>query len=143
MQAEEFAVLFANRQPADLNPALGAVAVLFRSREDAEAYAREEVAKEPYLRCSIFDSHGMGAPPLTVIAGAKGADTSFLSSKFRVWAGGICLAVGVALGAAEILSGMSLTWAGMLGSRIGPAGVLLLLTEVGVRLSNRRKREHS
>lgn len=143
MRIGDFAVLFATRQPADLDPALGTVAVLFESRDEAEAYARRETAKEPYLRCSIYDSRGMGAPPLAVIAGARGADTSFLSSKFRLWIGGICLAVGIALGFAEIQSGMSLTWAGLIGSRIGPIGVVLLLTELGVRLSERWKQKPS
>jgi hypothetical protein len=111
MRIGDFAVLFANGQPPDLDPAMGAVAVLFESRDEAEAYARRETAKEPYLRCCIYDSRGLGAPPLAVIAGDRGADTNFLSSKFRLWTGGICLTVGMALGLAEILSGMSLTWA--------------------------------
>jgi hypothetical protein len=143
MRVRDFAVLFANQQPADLDPALGAVAVLFESCDEAEAYARREAAKEPYLRCSIYDSRGMGAPPLAVIAGARGADTNVLSSKFRLWIGGICLVVGIGLGWAEILSGMSLTWAGLIGSRIGPIGVVLLLTEVGMRLSERWKQKPS
>ncbi len=136
----EFAVLFANRQPAGIDRALGAVAVIFPSLAEAKAYAESETAKEPYLRCSLYGPEGLALPPAVVIAGAKGQDTSFLSSKFRLWVGSICLGVGVALGAAELASGMELNWAGMIGSRIGPVGAILLLTEAGVRLSARGKK---
>ena len=140
MQPGEFAVLFTNTQPASIDPSLGFVAVLFSSLEKAVAYARAEVKAEPRLRCSIYDVRGLSEPPLRIIAGAKGQDRSFLSSKFRLWMGSICLVVGIALGAAELMSDMSLSWAGMLGARVGPVGVILLLTEIGVRLSERRKK---
>ena len=140
MSEGEFAVLFANRQPADLDPAIGPVAVICPSLADAVTYAEAETIKDPYLRCSIYDELGLAKPPLRVIAGSQGADTSFLSPKFRLWGGGICLGVGFALGAAEALSGMTLNWAGMLAARIGPAGAILLLTEIGIRLSDRTKK---
>lgn len=143
MRPGDFAVLFANRQPAAIDPALGPVAVIFDTLAGARQYAVTETLKEPHLRCSIYTEQGLALPPLQVIAGAKGADRSFLSSRFRLWAGGICLGVGAALGVAELASGMQLNWAGMLGSRIGPAGVLLLLTELGVRLSARQRKPPS
>lgn len=108
---------------------------------DAVTYAEAETIKEPHLRCSIYDEVGLAKPPLRVIAGTRGADKTFLSAKFRVWGGGICLGAGLALGAAEALSGMTLNWAGMLAARIGPAGAILLLTEIGLRLSRRTKRQ--
>ncbi len=141
MSEGEFAVLFANSRPADLDPAIGPVAVIHSSLVDAVTYAQAETIKDTHLRCSIYDEVGLGKPPLRVIAGLRGADTTFLSAKFRLWGGGICLGAGVALGAAEALSGMTLNWAGMLAARIGPAGAILLLTEVGVRLSDRKKKQ--
>lgn len=141
MSAGEFAVLFANCRPTEIDAALGPVAVIFSSLNDAIGYAETETKKAPRLRCSIYDESGMGGPPVRVIAGARGADTSFLSSRFRLWAGSACLATGIALSAAEMLSGMTLTWAGLLAARIGPAGAILLLTEAGVRLSNRVKKQ--
>ena len=141
MRADEFAVLFANLQPINLGKTLGPVAVVFATCDKAKAYAHMQIAKEPRLRCTIYDSRGMGAPPLAVIAGAQGADTNFISSKFRLWGGGVCLSIGVALGLAEWLSGMSLTWPGLIAARIGPVGALLLLMEVGVRLSEHQKRK--
>ncbi len=140
MHANEFAVLFANLQPPDIDPSLGSVAVIFPSFQGAIAYANHETEKQPHLRCNIYDARGLGCPPLKVIAGLQGQDTNFLTPRFRLWAGGICVCLGTALGAVEMLSGMSLSWAGMIAARIGPAGVILLLTELGVRLSARQRR---
>ncbi len=139
MREGQYAVLFQNRQPASVDTSLGPVAVLFADLASAERYARGETVREPYIRCNIYDSHGMGRPPLLVIAGAKGEDKSFLSARFRRWVGGGCFAVGVVLGSVEWWSGFTLTWPGVLGSRIGPAGAILLLTEAGVMLTERWK----
>jgi hypothetical protein len=135
----EYAVLFANEQPQHLSSSTP-VCVVFTSLREAENYARVQTALQPRMRCSIYDHNGMGRAPVAVIAGAQGAQKDFLSAKFRRWLGGILFVAGVILGIMEWRSDFKLTWAGTLGSRLGPAGAILLLTELGVVLTARHRR---
>ncbi len=139
MMDGEFAVLFANEQPPEMDGSAGPVCAIFGSFAEAERYAREQTALWPRMRCSIYDHQGMGQAPLAVIAGEKAQDRSFLSANFRRWVGGVCFVLGVVLGVVEWRSDFSLSWPGMLGSRIGPAGAILLLTEAGVVMTARWK----
>ena len=144
MTPGEFAVLFSGEQPPlaseSGNPFVPSC-VVFPSLAEAEAYARAQIEGYPKLRCSIYDHHGLGQEPLTEIAGQEGRDRNEITAGFRRWVGGSLLLIGVILGAAEWASDFRLSWAGMVGSRIGPAGAILVLTEIGVVLSaNQRAR---
>lgn len=135
----EYAVLFANEQPWSFDKSLGPACTVFASLREAENYARVQTAHQTNMRCSIYDHHGLGQPPIVVIAGATGHEKDFVGSTFRRWVGGACFLVGIALGLVEWHSDFRLTWPGILGSRIGPAGAILLLTEAGVMLTARWK----
>lgn len=143
MAPGEYAVLFANTRPQSISPSAGPVCVVFDSLASAEEYAHAQVALQPRLRCNIYDHHGLANAPLEVIAGTQGADNSGISSTFRRWVGGALFIIGAVLGIAEWHSDFRLTWAGTLGSRIGPIGAILLITEAGVMITARQKRKRA
>jgi hypothetical protein len=146
MAPGEYAVLYSNLQPplegGSTNGFSSAdpVCVVFDDLRAAEEYATRQVAQYPKLRCRIYDHHGLGGGPVKEIAGAEGRDRNEISSRFRRWFGGGLLVAGVALGLAEWRSDFTLNWAGMVGARVGPVGVILLITELAIVLEARRKR---
>lgn len=139
----EAAVLFTGDRPEELNgtetPDAG-FCVVAGSLAEGEQYAREAVAAQPKMIARIYDRRGMVGAPLAEFAGSQ-ANRSEISAKFRRWGGGSLFVVGVLLGAAELISGMRINWAGMLAARLIPVGVILLLTELGLVLGARRERK--
>jgi len=138
MSPGEFAVLFSNLQPVDLPKS--PVAVIFSNLPEAEDYATAQVEALPALRCSIYDDNGLGRQPIRILAGSKGHDKNVISSGFRRWVGSALLLVGLIFGFIEWRADSKLMWAGTLGSRIGPIGFILLITELGLVLTERQKR---
>lgn len=134
----EYAVLFAGVQPKHLHTSVPSC-VVFDSLADAEEYSRTQTALAPKLRCSIYDHRGLVGAPVSVIAGAEGADRSFISSGFRRWVGGCLFVVGSILAAIDWSVDFRLMWPGTLGFRMAPIGAVLLLTEIGILLSSRHK----
>jgi hypothetical protein len=138
MSPGEFAVLFSNLQPLDLPKS--PVAVIFPTLSEAEDYATAQTEALPALRCSVYDDNGLGREPIRVIAGAQGHDRNVISSGFRRWVGGALLLIGLIFGFIEWRADSKLMWAGTLASRIGPIGFILLITELGIVLTDRQKR---
>lgn len=143
MAESEFAVLFTGDRPFEVEGVETPDApfcVVAESRDDAEAFARAQVVEYPQMIARIYDRRGMVGAPLAEFAGAK-ANRSEISAKFRRWAGGGLFGAGVLLGAAELISGMRINWAGMLAARLVPVGVVLLLTEFGIVMGARREQK--
>jgi hypothetical protein len=147
----EYAILYANLQPQLLeqppgsHPVTGPICVVFDSLPAAEAYAERQVAQFPRLRCNIYDHNGMGHDPIRQICGIHGRDTNEISAGFRRWGGSALLLLSIILGIAEWRSDFTLTWAGTIASRLAPAGVVLLVTELAIiaeaKLKKRRAKQ--
>lgn len=117
---------------------------LFGDFASAEAWSKAKVSSLPELRCRIYDSHGMASQPVE-IRDPRYARTDGFSRKTSTRIGVGLLAVGTALCVAEWVSDFHLSWAAMVGTRLLPAGLLLLVTEAGLRLNDwdKRRREHA
>jgi hypothetical protein len=141
MAEAEFAVLFSGDRPETVEgePAPDVpFCVVASDMAGAERFAREAVVQHPTMIARVYDRRGMVGAPLFEAAGAK-ANRSEISAKFRRWAGGGLFGVGAALGLAEIISGFTINWAGMLAARLLPVGVVLLLTEAAIVVGARRE----
>ena len=143
MAEGEFAVLFSGDRPGTVEgeptPEVP-FCVVAADMVNAERYANEAVVQHPEMIARVYDRRGMVGAPLFEAHGAK-ANRSEISARFRRWAGGGLFGVGAALGLAEIISGFTINWAGMLAARLLPVGVVLLLTEAAIVVSARRERK--
>ncbi|WP_263417496.1 hypothetical protein [Terriglobus albidus] len=143
MAEGEFAVLFSGDRPETVEGEAtpeGPFCVVAADMADAERYAREVVVLYPTMITRVYDRRGMVGAPLFEAHGAK-ANHSEISARFRRWAGGSLFGVGAALGLAEIISGFTINWAGMLAARLLPVGVVLLLTEAAIVVGARREQK--
>jgi hypothetical protein len=143
MSEGEFAVLFSGDRPATVegeSTPEGPFCVVAADMVAAERYANEAVVQHPEMIARVFDRRGMVGAPLFEAHGSK-ANRNEISARFRRWAGGGLFITGAALGLAEIISGFSINWAGMLAARLLPVGVVLLLTEAAIVLSSRREKK--
>ncbi|HMF64126.1 MAG TPA: hypothetical protein VK608_08575 [Edaphobacter sp.] len=145
----EYAILYANLQPPLLDqppgslPPTGPVCVVFDNLPAAEAYAERQAAQFPRLRCNIYDHTGMSRHPIRQICGIHGRDTNEISAGFRRWGGSVLLLLSIVLGIAEWRSGSTLTWAGTIASRLAPAGLILLVTELAIVVEARLKKRRA
>ncbi len=106
------------------------LATIFDSREEAEHFARSEVATYPAMRCLLFDDHGRGRPALLTVNRPEYEPRGEIGPRFRRWVGGICLAAGLGCGAWEMTHDYSTIWAGTLATRLLPAAAVCLGAEL-------------
>lgn len=148
MQEGEFAVLYSDaRNGAAKTPENqlcrdpnGATCTVFESLTEAENYCAAKLAEYPTLRLRIYDHEGLAKPPIRDILRQEYQPKGEMTPRVRRWLGGALLLAGIALGMLEWLSNGSLTWAGVLAVRIGPAGLILVTTELVITLENRHDR---
>ncbi len=150
MQPGEFAVMLADVRTGspclpDGTPVLdvnAAPVLLFGSFADAELWSKSKVASQPEMRCRIYDRSGMAGQPVEIRDPRYQRNDGFSRvTSMRIGIG--LLGAGLALFAAEFLSDFRLSWAAMIGARLLPVGLLLLVTEAALRLNDwdKRRRE--
>jgi hypothetical protein len=147
MQAGEAAVMLADARtgsPVRLDGSAvmdvnAADVFLFANAVVAEAWSRAQVQRLPELRCRIYDHHGLADQPLEIKDPRYQKHDGF-SRKTSVHIGLGLLGTGVTLCVAEWISDFHLSWAAMIGARLLPVGLLLLVTEAGLRLNDWDKR---
>jgi hypothetical protein len=137
MSPTEFAVL--NSGTAGEAGVDATVCTVFESLAEAERFAREQVALHPQLRCRIYDHHGFGSQPVREVRGAEHKGESEISARFRRWGGMLLFFGGLLLMAVDWISGFAFSWPAMLGARMAPVGLVLLVTELVIVIELRRK----
>ena len=145
MVAGEFAVLYSSNPPG-LSSQLDGVAnagpfcTVFSTLDEAVDHATQQVALHPTLRCRIYDHHGLGREPLREIRGSEHKGESEISARFRRWVGSALFFGGVALILLDWSQNFGLSWPAMVGTRMMPVGLVLLVTEGVIVLDARRKK---
>ncbi len=108
----------------------------------AVAYAEQQIAARPTLRCAIYDHHGLAGRPVRELQGTAFKAPSDITPRFRRWVGSILFFGGLALFIVDWSHEFRFVWPSMVGSRILIPGLVLLFTEAMVMLHtelNRRK----
>jgi hypothetical protein len=158
MAAGEYAVLYSGSPPARSTPSNGAPSsgpgapgsgpgapgggpfcTVFSTLDEAVDHATQQVALLPMLRCRIYDHHGLGREPVQEIRGSEYKGDSEISARFRRWVGSVLFVGGAALIALDWSQDFGLSWPAMVGTRMMPVGLILLVTE-GVIVFDRRRR---
>lgn len=139
MTAGEYAVHYSSFEDAPAGSAPSCT--VFGSLAEAEAYAREQVARRPELRCRIYDHQGFVGAPVREFSGSDYKGESFISARFRRWAGSLLFFGGVLLIALDWTHDFLLTWPATIGARMVIPGLILLVTETVVVVLARRKRQ--
>ena len=140
MTPGEFAVLYSGAVSGAPDVA---TCEIFPSLSEAEEYAARQTALFPALRCRIYDHHGLAGQPVREIRGSQFIGESEISGRFRRWAGSLLFFGGIALFAMDWRAGFSLSWPAMLGVRMMPVGLFLLVVELMIFVSARRKKVSS
>ena len=113
--------------------------IVFDSLGEAEAYAREQIVQQPFLRCRIYDHHGfVGAPIVEVVGSAYRGDRD-LSPRVRRWLGSALFFGGLGLVLLDWSTDFHLSWPALVGSRLLIPGLLLLVTEGLILLHAKQK----
>jgi hypothetical protein len=139
MTPGEYAVHYSSFEgPSNVTP----YCTVFDDLKEAEEYAREQVARRPDLRCTIYDHQGLVGAPLRDIRGSDFKGDSDISPRLRRWGGLILFFGGLVLVVIDWSVDFRLTWPGTVGSRMLISGLILLLTDVvfvvNARLARRR-----
>src|SRR5215831_8885830 len=79
MTTGEYAVHYSN---FDDSPGRAPFCTVFASLEEAECYAREQVAARPELRCRIYDHEGFVGAPTREFTGAGYRGEGGISARF-------------------------------------------------------------
>jgi hypothetical protein len=143
MAPGEYAILYSSlRLGSDQNspPANGPFCTIFGTLTEAEEDANHQVALLPTLRCRIYDHHGLGRQPIREISGNQYKGEEAFSAGFRRWLGSGLLLGGVALVIVDWHADFGLTWPAMFGTRMIPAGLFLLVTELVICIEAGRKK---
>jgi hypothetical protein len=127
----EYAVHYSSFESS---PAGGPYCTVFGSLGEAEAFARQQVAERPDLRCMIYDHQGLIGPPLKEIRGAKYKGSGDISPRFRRWVGSVFFFVGLGLILLDWSNDFRLSWPALIGVRMLIPGVILLVTEASILL---------
>ena len=144
MQPGEFAVQLSHARSGSPLDAEGipvrdvnaAPCLIFSNLHDAEAWSRARVQANPELRCRVYDHHGMGGPPPRLFADERYVKHDGFSRSTSLRIGFALVGTGAALCTAEWISDFHLSWAAMVGTRLLPIGLLLLVTEGALRLND-------
>jgi hypothetical protein len=102
---------------------------VFGDLGEAEAFARQEVASRPELRCTIYDHRGMVGRPLQDIRGSEFKGERDFTPRVRRWLGAILFFGGLILITVDWFSDWSLLWPAMIGVRTFLPGLVLLFTD--------------
>ncbi len=145
MAPGEYAVLYSSNQLAALGeqksiPIGGPFCTVFGSLTEAEEHARQQVRLLPTLRCRIYDQEGLGREPVREIRGSEHKGESEISARFRRWGGSVLFFGGLGLTILDWSKDFSLSWPAMIGTRMMPVGLILLVTELVVVIEARRKK---
>ena len=135
--AGEYAVhysSFESRFGADL------FCTVFGSLEESEDHARREIARRPELRCRIYNHEGFAGPPIREFTGSEYKEEAGIGPRFRRWGGGFLFFGGLTLTIIDWRSDFELSWPAMIGTRLLFPGLALLVTDVVIVLTERRKR---
>jgi len=116
--------------------------LVFRSVEDAEAYATAEVARRPGLRCRVYDHDGLAGAPLRELRGRDFRDSSDISPHFRRWGGWVLFGGGLLLFCADWIVDFRWLWPSMVGSRMILPGAVLVVTDVFIWIYERHRRTY-
>jgi hypothetical protein len=144
MAAGEYAILYSGLR-ATTSSGHGEVGLkepfctVFSTLAEAEAYATEQVSLTPTLRCRIYDHQGLGCEPVREIRGSKHKGESEISARFRRWGGFGLFFGGIALVVLDWSQDFGLTWPALLGARMAPAGLILLVTDFVLTFEARRR----
>jgi len=138
MTPGEYAVHYSSFESAsDVAP----YCTVFGDLKEAEEYARQQVAKRPAIRCTIYDHQGMIGASLRDIRGSEFKGDTDLSPRFRRWGGVVLFFGGLVLVIIDWSVDFRLTWPATVGSRLLIPGLILLLTDIvfvlNVRLARR------
>jgi hypothetical protein len=143
MSPGEYAVLYSSNQIAPSSegaPVGGPFCIVFSTLAEAEEHANQQVALLPTLRCRIYDHQGLGREPVREIRGSEYKGESEISSRFRRWGGSVLFFGGLGLTILDWSRDFSLSWPAMIGTRMMPVGLILLVIEVATTFEARRKR---
>ena len=96
----------------------------------------------PTLRCRIYNHEGLGREPVREIRGAEYKGESEISARFRRWAGSVLFFGGLGLTILDWSTDFDLGWPAMIGTRMLPVGLILLVIELALVIEARRKKSH-
>ena len=139
MTPGEYAVHYSNFAGSSTVP----TCTIFSSLPEAEAYARQQIAQRPDLRCRIYDHHGFIGQPIREFTGTSYKGDSDISPRFRRWTGSILFFGGLILIIVDWIHDFSLSWPAMIGIRMFFPGLILLITEAVIVIYARRKAGHA
>jgi hypothetical protein len=147
MAPGEYAVLYSSNQLGQSMgntdaPMSGPFCRVFSSLAEAEEHANEQVRLLPTLHCRIYDNEGLGREPVREIWGKDHKGRSEISARFRRWGGSVLFFGGLGLVLLDWSRDFSLSWPAMVGFRMLPVGLVLLITELVIVVEARRKRSH-
>ena len=144
MAAGEYAVLYSSTPPGlssqlDGVSSGGPFCTVFGTLDEAVDHAMQQIALLPALRCRIYDHYGLGHEPLREIRGGEHKGESEISARFRRWAGSLLFFGGLGLVLVDWSHNFELSWPAMVGFRMMPVGLVLLVTEGVIVFDARRK----
>ncbi|HEY6375973.1 MAG TPA: hypothetical protein VIX90_10670 [Edaphobacter sp.] len=140
MTPGEYAILYSDLRTGTADNPEGPFCTVFSTLAEAEAYAAEQVTMTPTLLCRIYDHQGLGYDPVREIRGSQHKGESEISARFRRWGGCGMFFGGIALIVLDWSRDFSLNWPAMVGVRIAPVGLILLITEFVLVFEARRRR---
>jgi hypothetical protein len=138
MAVGEYAVHYSS---FDSDPGIPPSCTVFSTLAEAEAYATEQIAQRPTLRCRIYDHQGFVGQPIREFRGSGYKDKNDISPRFRRWAGSGLFFGGLILTLVDWAHDFSLSWPAMIGTRMLVPGLILLMTEAVILLA-KRKSDH-
>ena len=134
MEPGEYAVHFAGPHPG----AAGTCAV-FSSLPEADGFAAEQVRLHPDIQCRIYDHHGMVGAPIREITGAAYKGNTDMTPRVRRWLGLGLLLGGIGLILLDWVNGFRLVWAYTIGLPLLLPGAVLVVMEVLVIATAKRR----
>jgi hypothetical protein len=137
MAAGEYAVHYSS---FEVGSGAAPFCTVFSSLEESEAYARQETARRPELRCMIYDHEGFSRPPVRELRGSAYKEEDGIGPRFRRWGGAVLFFGGLILTIIDWRSDFELSWPAMIGTRLLAPGLVLLVADVVIVFSERRRR---
>jgi hypothetical protein len=113
------------------------------SLQAAEGHAMQETARRPELRCRIYDHEGFGRHLVREFKGNGYKEEPGIRPRFRRWGGAVLLFGGLILTIIDWRSDFELSWPAMIGTRLLAPGLVLLVTDAVIVLTERRRRLHA
>jgi hypothetical protein len=135
----EYAVLY-SEAPQGVVGLGGPVCTVFGTLAEAEAHAAEQVVRQPGMRCRIYDADGLAKPPVREVRGSGYKAEGEISARFRRWGGSLLFFGGLGLIVLDWSKGFRMSWPALVGARMLPVGLVLVVTEGVIQLEARRKR---